>query len=272
MNRIVHEFIDDLFDLDSFVHCAIEGIGYGSMAVEFTDRMRALGIEQLKDEQLYLERRRHFEKLETFAKKEASGGHPYLFGLASVKLCSIQEAAVDHVVVQLLKDSKILSSSPKLLRLKGPLVEFIGASEIDRIIYLRDCLKQELASDLKVGIGRFEALFEALGFAGFVAPSIRKALLELYELRNVIVHKMGKMDKQCKTRCPWLSFDVGEAVRVSHMQYRAHHNASLWYLIELDQRWGEKVVNEGREKDADDLLSEIETHVSAVAPYGAISN
>ena len=268
MNLIVDAFIDDLFDLNSFVYCSIEGIGYGSRAVEFTDKMRALGMKELRDEQTYQTRRRHFENLETFAKKEATGGHPYLFALASVKLCSILEAAVDHVLVQLLKDPHIVASSTKLSRLKGPLVEFMGATELDRMVYLREALKQEMASDLKIGIGRFESILDALGFSGTVAPSIRKALLELHEIRNVIVHNTGKVDKHFMARCPWVTIGLGGTLQVSHTQYQAYHTAALWYMIELDQRWGEKITEKGRGKDADDLLIKLETDVSAVAPYG----
>lgn len=272
MNLILDTFIDDLFNLDSFVDCSIEGIGYGSRAVEFTDRMRALGMERLRDEHAYLTRRKHFEKLESFAKKEVSDGHPYLFALVSVKLCSILEAAVDHVLVELLKDPRTVTSSTKVSRLKGPLVEFIGATELDRMVYLREALKQEIASDLKVGVGRFESVLDALGFCGIVAPSIRKALLELHEIRNVVMHKMGKADKQFKARCPWNEIELGQSMRVTQTEYRVYHTAALWYLIELDQRWGEKMTDQGRGKEADDFLTELETEVSGVVPYGSMQS
>jgi hypothetical protein len=226
-------------------------------------------MEQLKDEHAYRRRRKHFENLESFAKREATGGHPYLFALALVKLCSILEAAVDHVLVQLLKDPRTIESSSKLSRLKGPLVEFMGATELERMIYLREALKQDMASDLKIGAGRFESVLDALGFCGTIAPSIRKALLELHEIRNVMVHSMGRVDKHFKVRCPWIALALGESVPVTRTQYLVYHSSALWYLIELDQRWGEKVTGQGRGKDADELLLVLESEVSAVAPYGS---
>ena len=89
----------------------------------------------------------------------------------------------------------------------------MGATEFDRTVYLREALKQEIASDLKIGVGRFESVLDALGFSGSVAASIRKALLELHEIRNVIVHSMGKIDKHFQARCPWTSMDIGQTVQ-----------------------------------------------------------
>jgi hypothetical protein len=269
MNMIVDTFIDDLFDLDSFVNCSVEGIGYGTRAVELTDKLKALGMPQLKDETAYIRRRKHFENLEGFAQREASNGHPYLFSLACIKLCSILEAAVDHVLVELLRNPSTVSSSSRLLRLKGPLIEFMGASELERIIYLREALKQDIAADLKIGAGRFESILDALGLSGTITPSIRKALLELHEIRNVVVHNMGKADKHFKNRCPWIAIEVGESVQVTQVQYRAYNTSGLWYLIELDQRWGDKVTNMGRSKDAEDLLAELQAEVASVPVYGA---
>jgi hypothetical protein len=272
MTLITDTFIDDLFELDSFIYCSIQGLGYGSIGVELTDKLKALGMPELQNDHAYLRRRKHFENLEGFATKEAEEGHPYLFGLASIKVCSILEAAVDHILLELLRIPGTIDSNSKLPRVKVPLIEFMGATELERMIYLRDALKHEMASDLKIGVGRFESVVDTLGLSGTVAPSVRKALLELREMRNVIVHNMAKADRFFKIRCPWIAVDVGQSLRVTQVQHRAYHTAALWYLIELDQRWQEKITMVGRGKDAEDLLNELETEIASVPAYGPARN
>jgi hypothetical protein len=120
MALITDTFIDELFDLDSFVYCSIQGLGYGSIGVELTDKLKTLAMPELQDERAYLSRRKHFENLVGFATKKAANGHPYLFGLASIKICSILEAGVDHVLIELLKTPGTTDSSAKLSRVKVP--------------------------------------------------------------------------------------------------------------------------------------------------------
>src|SRR5215216_1861472 len=48
---------------------------------------------------------------------------------------------------------------------------------------------------------------------GEVTTPVRRVLLELSEIRHVLVHRRGKADaKLVKDRCPWLPFKIGEEV------------------------------------------------------------
>lgn len=264
---MVGQFIDEVFELASFVHCALDGIGYSLVAVRVTEAVKSYG--RFKDESAYQRQRGHYEKLELFGKTQMDKGHPYLFGLACVKLCSILEASVDFVIAALLKRPETVTSSTRLMKLKGPLIQFTQASEADRIAFLSDALKQEIASDLKIGVGRFESLLDQVGFGGNVGSGVKKALLELIEMRNVIVHRMGRVDNQLISRCPWLSMQIGEAVNLNAETYRIYEGAVFWYLIELDQRWEEKIESGGRKADASSLQNDIEQDISSLKRYSS---
>jgi hypothetical protein len=58
------------------------------------------------------------------------------------------------------------------------LVQFTFASPTEKTEMLVTRLKQKLGAPLKIGVGRFEALFEAVDIAGEVADLPRKVLLE----------------------------------------------------------------------------------------------
>jgi len=122
------------------------------------------------------------------------------------------------------------------VELKGPLVEFAMASEAEQAVILFELLREALKSRLKRGVDRFEVLVSKIGYGGPVEPEVRVALLELMEIRNVIVHRMGIADAQFVKRCPWLNLKPGEAVRVRQREYIRYLQACHWYALELSVR------------------------------------
>lgn len=242
---LLGQFIDDVFELDSFINCSLEGIGYSTIAGEVTDTIRRLAksggeYHPLVNDDVYESRKKHYEKLEKFAEREIEKGHPYLFSLSCVKLWSILEAAVDFILIRLLQNSEQLKLSQRLLKIKGPLLPLLQASEDERVVFLREALLHDIGAELKIGIGRFEGPLDELGFGGAVASNVRRVLLELAEVRNVIVHKAGKIDSRLLERCPWLSFQIGESIRPVAADFKKYMGSAFWYLMELDQRWEER--------------------------------
>lgn len=55
--------------------------------------------------------------------------------------------------------------------------------------YITKELSRSLNADFKRGVGQFEAILDAIGLAGPVDPDVRRTLLELNEVRNVLVHR-----------------------------------------------------------------------------------
>lgn len=219
-------------ELDTFISLALEGFGYVTVAPEVTDTMRRL----FSDDD-YEAKMEHYEKLATFSEDQISKGFPYLFSIACVRLWTILEACVDEVLFHLINDPRCISESRIIKNLKGPLLEFANASDNEKAEFLKDRLNQELASSLKIGVGRFEDPLKAVGFGGSVADPIRRVLLELSEIRNVIVHKNGLVDKRLVERCPWMSVKVGEKIVVTLSDYPIYANSCFWYIVELADRW-----------------------------------
>lgn len=225
-------YAKSIFELYTFITLSLEGFSYVTVAPEVTDTIRVWFSE---DE--YEARMEHYQKLKSFSEAQASKGYPYLFSLACVRLWTILEACVDEVLVNLLIDPECVYGSEMIMKLKGPLVEFAYASEEEKAELLKGQLNQELASSLKIGVGRFENPLNALDFGGKVSDPVRRALLELSEVRNVIVHKNGHVDKQFIKRCPWLHKIIGDPIEISMSDYPIYADACLWYIIELADRW-----------------------------------
>lgn len=184
-----------------------------------------------------------------FASLERAQGHPYLYALALIRLWSIVENMVDDLITDLLAKRPKARDSKITKNIKVSLVDFMAASESERTEMLAGELKQAVSARLKVGVGRFEALLEPLGLGGSVPDPVRRAVLEHSQLRNVLVHKDGKVDARLADHCPWLGYKVGETVLVSRAQFARAQAACNWYVFELARRLnafdGEPPPNDG---------------------------
>ena len=106
----------------------------------------------------------------------------------------------------------------------------------DRPSYLLDLLEQEVASGLKLGVGRFESLLDIFGLSGAVPNFVRRYLFELSQVRNVLVHRRGIADRRLVDQCPWLKLQIGDRVVVRHEQMARYMTAGLAYAMTILQR------------------------------------
>lgn len=123
-----------------------------------------------------------------------------------------------------------------LYRLKGPLLEFRAASPEEQSEFLAQLLKNAVDAPLKLGIGRFEAVLDPCGLGGGVHDLVRRVLLELSQVRNLVVHRSARVDKRILEHCPWLRARAGEELRVSAADFSIYGAAGYWYLMELARR------------------------------------
>ena len=267
----VNVFLDEITRLDTFIRVALEGFGYSESAEEVTEVIRSITLQKgsrphpVSNDEEYERRKAHARKLGEFAQAEASQGYSYLFSLAIVRLYSALEAAVDALFVASIRERPDVLNSEVFSKLKGPLVAFAIATEDERAEILRDRLFQETAARLRIGISRFEIVLDAIGLPGVIPDVIRRVILELAEIRHVIVHRNGMIDKKLVRRCPWLSDAVGTQIKVGGIEYHLYSLAATWYLVDLAFRWaaGEGVTPTPRE---------IEVHKNTLATVEARYN
>ncbi len=175
-------------------------------------------------------------ELESFARQQESGGFSYLHEIATIRLWSILEAAVTHLVESLLLHLPSTREAPAVRKLKGPLVEFAGAAPEDQAQLLLFQLRQELGVSLKPGPAKLEDLLSAIGLTGQLPDSVRRTLLELNQVRNVLVHRHGRADAALRRFCPWVDTPTGTLHRVSSSAFRRYSLAAHWYLADLVRR------------------------------------
>ena len=67
---------------------------------------------------------------------------------------------------------------------------------------------------------------------------MRKNLIELNQVRNVLVHRGGKADRRFNDACPWLGKAVGDPVTITHAAFVKYFESVSSYTVELIARVG----------------------------------
>jgi len=176
-------------------------------------------------------------KMAEFAESEAASGSPYLYSLGIVRLWSILETFVGDVALIQLKYRKEALQSKALRSIQVPAVEFLAAEEDERLRSLFVRLREATRAPLQIGAGKFEALLDAVAIGGPIHAPVRKALLELSQLRNAIVHTAGRADSRLLEACPWLELKEGDPINPQEIQFDLFVYSSDWYTLELARRF-----------------------------------
>lgn len=230
-------------ELALFANIARNGMSWGQAALKYEEVVKAMSDRKYQGRSLtekeLEERRAHAAKLQSFAEDQDSKGFPYLYNLLAIRVWTILENLVDEFAATRVQDPEKLPSLKGLEGLSVPLLQFVSAGEDARTEFIVDAIKQATKSRLKIGVGRFESLLDAVGLGGGVSDPIRKIVLELSEIRNVLIHRDGFCDGRICERCPWLSVKVGQKVSITEQQFHLYRLLPVWYNFELHRRAGD---------------------------------
>lgn len=142
---------------------------------------------------------------------------------------------VEHIVKDVVArgvDSVAEAEAVLTPELRGDLIDAVR-QEIDEMVPKPLRLRGS-------GANRYEKPLSRIGFA---APADRPipadldtALTELGALRDVLVHRAGRVDERALSQAPTLSYAVGEFVRLSGSNYRTYSAAVCCYAQEVSFR------------------------------------
>lgn len=238
-------------------------------AMEEAERMRMLGVLGLYELQHALEREEErvgfsrsddktpadvagslqaaWERAE-MARIEVANGHPHLNAQALLSMNSALDALVEDFVpamraihVKWLTDQimqRVEEQEPEAARhVTAEAREHLD--EATRLILDREILPK--VKPLRgSGIERYESLLEQEGLG---APSDRpvptdldQALAELGAIRDVLVHRAGRVDVRALKQAPSLRYEDGELIRISGDEYRTYSAAVRCYAAEITFR------------------------------------
>jgi hypothetical protein len=85
-------------------------------------------------------------------------------------------------------------------------------------------------------VNRFESLLETFELHGQVPEQCKKKLFELSQVRHVVIHRRGKVDRKLADACPWLQLKRGDQIKISPKMWTEYNVAVADYVLELIQR------------------------------------
>ncbi|GAA0593130.1 hypothetical protein [Actinomadura livida] len=165
------------------------------------------------------------------AQKEKEKGFPLLHAHALVGAWGSLEALIEDLVESWIKYKPDITKTSPISKIKIPLGEFIQLSEDERARLIVTELQRDLKVDLKSGVTKYEPLLEAIGLGGVVDPRVKRSLFQSQQLRNVIVHRAGVVDRRLVDSCPWLGYETGDQVQIDEeVFYYCLHGMHMYAL------------------------------------------
>ena len=174
------------------------------------------------------------------AKSEVEKDFPVLHTLAVVALWSWLEHLIKGLLAESLAKTPKHVQAPSFNKLKVKLSDYLPLNKREQAAYLVELLEQETSAALKRGVNRFESLLAPLGLSGEVPDTTAKAIFELQQVRNAIVHQNGRCDRRLRSSCPWLKIKIGAQITVGAEQLDVYSHAVGDYALDVLYRIGDQ--------------------------------
>jgi hypothetical protein len=234
-------------------------------AIEEAERTRGLGILGLHELKLTLERKerelgvRHddsnltpqqastlqayWERTES-AQAEIANDYAALNAQALIAMHSALDAMVDGLAPAMREIRVDAFSGEVGRRINAVEPELVARIDPERRELIDEALRTVIDArlpELEVlwgsGASRYERRLASVGLG---APADRpipddldQALTELGAIRNVLVHRRGRIDSRARNQAPSLRYHEGELVRVIRDEYRTYSAAINCYAAEI---------------------------------------
>jgi hypothetical protein len=178
------------------------------------------------------------QNLAQLAQTEVDADFPLVCAQATISLWADLENGLRTFLAAWLHHEASAKAIQPIQKLKVSLGEYDAMDSDERCLYIIDRLEQEMEPRTRRGIDRFEPLFAAFGFETTLDKRLKRDLLELCLVRNVLVHRRGIADRRFAQSCPWLHLSVGEQITITPKAYEKYIHAVTAYLYELLVRVG----------------------------------
>jgi hypothetical protein len=247
--RLTHLFSEAATEVQSLLHfedIANNGLRQASKASETLDLIRraneALEREDhpLNDPAKFNEFRDKAQKLQTWA-AQAQPGFPYLYELLLIRLWCILENLIEQLATARLHHISALDQHEALAKLKVSILDYLALDQVEKRSYLYEELCKTIGTKERRGAGKYEAVLAAVGLSGPLADLPSRMLLEASVVRNLVIHKGGRVDRRSEKACPWLSTTFGSRIRLDPRSFYRYALAVRWYIQEIDRRLDELV-------------------------------
>src|SRR6266403_676254 len=209
-----------------FLIRADERIDHLTAEVEkYGERVGRKKAEQAKRD----ETRRHAKEQADLALREVDCGFPVLHSQQVVFLWGVIEAVVEDTLVAWLQNERFIGKERGFRRIKVSVADFNAMSETERNYHIVSEYRRELRPRHRSTIEVFESILHEFGLHGAMGPELKRSLIELEYVRNVLLHRRGIVDLRFLEGCPWTTFKIGAAIVPDEKSVGKYTDAVLDY-------------------------------------------
>jgi len=195
------------------------------------------------------------------AQAEIENSHPSINAQALIGLYSALDALVEQFA-SALRDLPVLATMNEAEKEMPEAAEHLTPElRAQLVTALEKLLKiPELKRLEKQGAARYERRLRRLGLGARrpIPKDLDRALREVGVIRDLLIHRAGRIDKEALQKAPSLTrrYEEGELIRLSDEDYRTYSAAIRWY--------GGEVIHRvyGRPSEDEDLDDWRQHHIS----------
>lgn len=193
---------------EALVHLTYEGLSRVQMIPQL---LRIVRAEEQRGEAAK-EQLARADARAAMARLEEEGKYAFLHAQSLLGLWGALECMVEDVFMARLSDEPALLSGESFRKMKLPVALLAAGDPTERLRAMVTEMTRATDADLAQGVGKFERLLSPVGLGGATPRTIRDAVFNAQQVRNVWAHRAGIADQRFVERCPRLGFGVGDRV------------------------------------------------------------
>jgi hypothetical protein len=217
-------------------HAVFQTAGSGDLLIAVHNRRSALqradsrtSSDDLGDSEESLATRLEVVKQ---AQNIVVGGFADLHKTSVIVLWSILEAMSAGVVIRTLVETPQQEWPSQLLRQKIPFSDVAGRDTEDlawQMLGLHDVGKN--------GLALLERRFDLVGLSGGLQSRLGQDIIEVHQVRNVLAHRNGVIDRYFMAKCPWVvDVEVGQLIAIDQGRFKRFVDAAMGYCCTVIDR------------------------------------
>ena len=99
----------------------------------------------------------------------------------------------------------------------------------------------KLRSEKKKGICRILWAYKILRIDVPIGKKLSEIFTEMWEIRNVIVHRASVVDDKLTEKCPWLGLNVGDKIKINFNQLEGYYKAVFNFVNQIISKFGNQL-------------------------------
>jgi len=161
----------------------------------------------------------------------------YFYKTHLLEIYTLLEVCIKKIIIALIKKLDFNEHPKELRNIKISLSEFNSFDEDDKIEFLFNNLERNTNGGINYSLDRFENLLKVFGLNGPINKSIKKNILELSQIRNLLLHKDGYVDNHFKKKCPFSKYKNQKKINLDSSDLQKFRNSVYYYILLLKNRF-----------------------------------